>query len=86
MKTFHFNPFGAAAIFTVLAMGVIGVFVVFPVAGILWTWNHFVPSFSVLPSINVWQAILLYLALATALFLSGIVQVEFDAERLDQDH
>ncbi len=85
MKTFHFNPFGAAAIFTVLAMGVIGAVFVLPIAGIQWTWNHFVPNYSVLPPINVWQAILLYFAVATVLFLSGIVQVEFDAERLDQD-
>lgn len=84
MKTFPFNPFGAAAIFTVLAMGLIGVLVVFPVACIHWTWNHFVPNYSVLPPINVWQAILLYLAVATVLFLSGFIQVELDApEPLD---
>ncbi len=85
MKTFHFNPFGAAAIFTILAMGAIGLLVVLPIAVIHWTWNHFVPTYSVLPPINVWQAVLLYLAVGTALFLSGVVQIEFDAERLDQD-
>ncbi|MBX9686905.1 MAG: hypothetical protein K2X27_09400 [Candidatus Obscuribacterales bacterium] len=83
MKTFHFNPFGAAAIFTVLAMGVIGLIVALPIACIHWTWNHTVPRMSILPPINVWQAVLLYLAAATALFLSGIVQVEVDAESLE---
>ena len=78
MKTFHFNPFGAAAIFTVLAMGAIGLLIVFPVACIQVTWNTFIPNHSVLPPINVWQAILLYLAVATGLFLTGIVQVELE--------
>jgi hypothetical protein len=78
VKTFHFSPFGAAAIFTILAMGLIGVLIVLPVACIQWSWNQFVPVHSILPPINVWQAVLLYLALATTLFLSGIVQVELD--------
>lgn len=59
-------------------MGLIGLLVVLPVACIQWTWNQFVPNYSVLPPINVWQAVLLYLAVATALFLSGFVQVELD--------
>lgn len=80
MKTFHVNPFGAAAIFTLLAMGVIGLLVVLPVTFIQWTWNQFVPNNSYLPPINVWQAVLLYLASLTALFLSGVVQVELDTE------
>jgi hypothetical protein len=80
VKTFQFNSFGAAALFTVLAMGVIGVLVVLPIASIQWTWNEFVPGNSVLPSIDVWQAILLYLAAATALFLSGIIQIEIDTD------
>ena len=83
MKTFHVNPFGAAAIFTVLAMGVIGILVVLPVWMIQWTWNQFIPVNFVLPPINVWQAILLYLAATTILFLSGIVHIEVDAEHVE---
>lgn len=83
MKSFPVNPFGAAAIFTVLAMGVIGLVIVLPIACIQWTWNEFVPPLSVLPPINVWQALLLYLAAATAIFLSGIIQIEVDAERFE---
>lgn len=78
MKTFHFSPFGAAAIFTVLAMGLIGLLVVLPIACIQWTWNQVVSNCSILPTINVWQAVLLYLAATTILFLSGLVQVELD--------
>ena len=83
MKSFPVNPFGAAAIFTVLAMGVIGGLVVYPVVLINWSWNKFVPMCSMLPPINLWQSLLLYLAVATALYLSGIIQIEVDAENLD---
>lgn len=83
MKTFPVNPFGAAAIFTILAMGLIGLVVVLPVAFIHWSWNQFIPSNSVLPPISVWQAVLLYLAFATAFFLSGIVQIEVEEPKAE---
>jgi hypothetical protein len=76
-------PFGAAVIFTVLFMGVLGVFVLLPIACIQWTWNSVMTSGNYLPLINVWQATLLYLALATLLYLSGMVRIEFEAEKLD---
>lgn len=74
---------GTAVIFTVLCMGAIGCFVVLPIACIQWSWNAVVTSFPVLPQINVWQASLLYLAVATLLYLSGLVRIEFNAEKLD---
>ncbi len=83
MKTFPVNSIGAAAIFTILAMGVIGGLVVYPVVFINWSWNSVVPMCSFLPPINLWQSLLLYVAAATALFLSGIIQIEVDAESLD---
>lgn len=73
----------AAIIFTILAMGVVGMFVVLPIACIQLTWNSVMNSFPVLPLINAWQATLLYLAMATALYLSGLVRIEFEAEKLD---
>lgn len=74
---------GAAVVFTLLGMGVLGLFVVLPVACIQWTWNSVMTSCGVLPVINVWQAVLLYLALATFVYLTGIVRIEFEAENLD---
>lgn len=85
MKTFPVNPFGAAAIFTVLAMGLIGLLLVLPVTLIYWSWNQFVPAYSILPPIEIWQAGLLYLASATLLFLSGIIQIEVEESRADLD-
>lgn len=75
--------FGAAVIFTVLFMGVLGMFVLVPIACIQWTWNSVMTSWKMLPLINVWQATLLYLALSTLVYLSGLVRIEFEAEKLD---
>lgn len=83
MKTFPANPFGAAAVFTVLGMGAIGLIVVLPVACIQWTWNEVLINYSILPPINVWQAVLLYSAMATLLFLSGVVQIEIEPDRIE---
>ena len=83
MKPFHINPLGAAAIFTILGMGLIGALVVLPVACIHWIWNAFQSNYSVLPPIDVWQAVLIYLAMATVLFLSGVVQIEVEPERFE---
>ncbi len=73
----------AAIIFSLLAMGILGVAVVLPIACIQWTWNSLVPSMGTVPLINIWQATLLYMALGTALYLSGLVHIEFEAENLD---
>jgi hypothetical protein len=75
--------FGAAVIFTVLGMGALGILVLLPIACIQWTWNSVMSSVGVLPLINAWQASLLYLALATLVYLSGIVRIEFETEHLD---
>lgn len=83
MKPFQINPLGAAAIFTILGMGLIGALVILPIACIHWTWNEVLSNYSVLPPISVWQAVLLYLAVATVLFLSGVVQIEVEPERTE---
>lgn len=83
MKVYQIHPLAAAIIFTALCMGFIGLFVVLPIAAIEWTWNFFVPAVSKLPEISMWQAGLLYAAITTILFLLGIVQIEFEANKLD---
>jgi hypothetical protein len=75
--------FGTAIFFTLLCMGVLGMFVMIPIACIQWTWNSVINSFPLLPSINVWQATLLYTAVALLVYLSGIVRIEFETENLD---
>lgn len=84
MSPLPINPLGAAALFTLLGMGLIGAVIVLPIACILWTWNAVVINYAILPPINVWQAVLLYLAMATVLYLSGVVQIEIEQpERLE---
>jgi hypothetical protein len=77
MRSFHVNSFGAAVLLSVLLMGVLGAFVLVPVAFIQWTWNALAPAYFALPSINAWQAILLYMAGGCIVYLSGWVRVEF---------
>lgn len=79
MKIYQFSPLGAAIIFSVLCLGVLGLVVVLPIACIAWTWNAIVPNLSTLPAINMWQAGLLYLACATVFYLIGFIQVDFEA-------
>jgi hypothetical protein len=83
MGPFYISPIGAAVIFAILAMGILGMFVLLPIACIQITWNSFITQIPVLPPINAWQATLLYLAGATLLYLSGIVQIEIETERID---
>jgi hypothetical protein len=71
------NPFGAAVLLSALFMGILGAFVLIPIAVIQWGWNTFSVYCFGLPTINVGQAILLYLAFAVSLYLSGFrVKVE----------
>jgi hypothetical protein len=83
MQSFHVNSFGAAVILSTLLMGALGAFVLIPIACIQWTWNALAPYLFSLPIINIWQAILLYLAGAALLFLSGLIQIEIKSETLD---
>ncbi len=83
MKVYQFHPLAAAIVFTILIMGVFGLVVVLPIAFIAWTWNAVVTNVSSLPHIGVWQAGLLYLALATMLYLFGFVQIEVEANKIE---
>lgn len=83
LMKFEIPPFGAAVIFTVLVMGGLGMFVLIPIACIQWTWNALITQVPTVPIINVWQASLLYLAFALALYLTGWVNIEFTTENFD---
>lgn len=83
MKVYQFHPLAAAILFTILIMGVFGLVVVVPIAFINWTWNALITNVSALPHIDVWQAGLLYVALAILLYLMGFVQIEVEANKLD---
>jgi len=83
MKIYQVPPLAAAIILAVLTMGLVGMFVVLPIACIQWTWNFVVAGISILPQINIWQASLLYLAGAAVLYLLGILQIDVEAKPVD---
>lgn len=64
------------------------VFLVFlPILAIQSLWNLAtnLEFASFLPTINFWQAILLYLALVLMIYISGLVKIELKIKRLDVD-
>jgi hypothetical protein len=83
MKVFQIHPLVAGILFAALGMGFVGLLVVLPLICIQWTWNVVISALATVPQINIWQAILLYLALATTLFLTGLVRIDFEASELD---
>jgi len=83
MRDFSMHQLTAAIMFTVLLMGAIGFFIVFPVVCINWTWNTVVSHYTILPQIHLWQACLLYTAFACFLYLMGWVRIEFKTETID---
>ncbi len=83
MRTFFIHPIVAAIIFTILVMGALGGFVVWPIFCINWIWNVIVVNWTALPSISLWQSTLLYVAFGCIVYLSGLVRVEFKAESVD---
>lgn len=83
MRSFEMHPFSAAVIFALLFMGAIGAFVVTPIVLIAWTWNTVVTHYTILPQIHVWQACLLYSAVACFSYLMGWVRIEFKTEPVD---
>ena len=80
MRSFRVNSFEAAIILSTLLMGVLGAFVLIPVACIQWTWNSVATHLFALPLINAWQAILLYIAAGCLLYISGLVQIKIESE------
>ncbi len=80
MYSFQINSFGAAVLLSTLFMGVLGAFVVAPIACIELTWNFAAKHFWYMPIINPWQAILVYLAFATVVYLFGWIRIEIKAD------
>jgi hypothetical protein len=83
MRTFYIHPLVAAIIFTVLVMGTLGGVVALPIVCISWVWNMLVVNWTALPTIDLWQSTLLYLAVVCVIYLSGLVRIEFKAETVD---
>jgi hypothetical protein len=82
--SFSMPPITAAIVMSFLLMGMIGAFVLFPIACINWLWNGVIVHYwSVVPGIAIWQAFLLYIAILCVSYLSGLVQIEFKAETID---
>ena len=76
MRKFKLHPIAAASFLSILFAGILGTFVVVPIACINWTWNTVASHFDRIPLINAWQSGLLYIAAACLLYLSGIVHIE----------
>ncbi len=83
MQKFDLNPIGAAFFCAAIAQGVLGAFVVLPIFCINWTWNSVVSQYMFLPPIVWWQAVLIYLAVAAAIYASGLIRIEIKAETVD---
>jgi hypothetical protein len=80
MKMYQVHPLTAAIFLSILSMGLVGMFVMLPIACIQWSWNAIVSPVASLPEINVWQACLLYLSVGTVLYLLGFVQIDLEAK------
>jgi hypothetical protein len=76
LYSFQINSFGAAIVLAALFMGVLGVFVVAPIACIEFTWNFAAYRLCYVPAINPWQALLVYLACASSVYLLGWIKIE----------
>jgi hypothetical protein len=76
-------PITAAIVLSLLVMGGIGAFVLFPIFCINLFWNAIVAHFTMVPAIAIWQASLLYIAMGCIAYLLGLVQIEFRAETVD---
>ena len=83
MYSFQINSFGAAILFSTLLMGVLGVFVIAPTAAIEFAWNSIAKYLFYVPFINPWQALLVYMAFASAAYLLGWVRIEIKSGSLE---
>lgn len=83
MRTYNLDPFSASILFLLLTIAVLVCVVWAPLIGISWLWNVCVAGIFDFPHIGLWQAGLLYVALACMIYLSGIVQIEVKTETID---
>lgn len=64
-------------------MGALGAFVVAPIACIEFTWNFAAHHLSYIPAIDPWQALLVYLAFASIVYMLGWVRIEIKTGSLE---
>lgn len=83
MQKFDLDPLTAAILCAALVQGGIGALVVLPIVCINWTWNSVLSQYILVPPIAWWQATLLYLAVAAAIYVSGFIRIEIKAETID---
>ncbi len=83
MYSFKINSFAAAIFLSALLMGAFGVFVVAATACIEYGWNFLAKHMTLMPLINPWQALLVYLAFASIVDLLGWVRIEIKTSNLD---
>ncbi len=83
MRAFKLDPLSAIVLVSLLLTGGLLLFVGLPVLGISWVWNSLLVGLLDMPTIALWQAGLLYAALACIIYLSGIVHIEFKAGTSD---
>ncbi len=80
MRAFNLDPLTAVVVVSLLLVGGLGLFVGLPLMSISWVWNACVAENLGMPTIGLWQAGLLYAALACIIYLSGIVHLEIKTE------
>ena len=78
MRSFDINPIIAILLITLVITGIFGLFVVIPIAVLEGGWNTVFQNSSLLPEINLWQATLLYVALALVLYIFGLVKIKIE--------
>ncbi len=87
MRFSHENNLVFFIVVALLAACACTFLIVLPIWAIQSLWN-LATNFefaSFLPTINFWQAILLYLALVLMIYVSGLVKIELKIKRLDLD-
>ncbi len=83
MREFNLDPVTAVVVVAFILVGGLVLFVCLPLMSISWVWNACVAANLGVPAIGLWQAGLLYAALACIIYLSGIVHFEINAETSD---
>jgi hypothetical protein len=83
MRTFSLHPIVLIALIVFVIVSSLLLLVVAPIVLLNWFWNAVIALLSGLPTIGVFQAGLLYVALICLLYISDLVHVEFKAEKIN---
>lgn len=82
MKSFEFGPVTVLVFLTLVFMAGFALLFLAPIACIQLAWNAAAGWSGLIPAINAWQALLLYIATALVLYLVGLVKIDVKVERL----